>query len=102
MGPVGVATVSEAFALYAQGWHGIINELYVVPQARSSGVGEAMISTIRHFARRSGWRRIEVTAPESPRWERTRRFYEREGFSFTGPKLKYLVPQDGESDAPPV
>jgi hypothetical protein len=29
-----------------------------------------------------------VTAPESERWRRTRRFYERGGFTFVGPKLK--------------
>ena len=46
---------------------------------------------MKGLARESRWVRVDVTAPESPRWERTRRFYEREGFTFTGPKLKYLV-----------
>jgi len=35
--------------------------------------------------------RIDVTAPESARRERTRRFYQRQGYSFTGPKLKLLL-----------
>jgi hypothetical protein len=32
-----------------------------------------------------------VTAPESARWSRSQGFYEREGFRFTGPKLKFLL-----------
>lgn len=89
---VGVVTVAEAFAFYAHGWYGIINEMYVVPEHRGTGVGTLLLDAVKHLARESRWRRIDVTAPESPRWVRTRRFYEREGFAFTGPKLKFLVP----------
>ena len=89
---IGVATLSECFALYAGGLYGVLNEMYVTPEHRSSGVGAALLDAVKETARARGWKRVDVTAPEALRWERTRRFYEREGFRFTGPKLKWLAP----------
>ena len=89
--PVGVATLSESWAAYAGGRFGILNEMYVVPSHRSRRVGALLVGAARDHGKRRGWRRLDVTAPESPRWDRTRRFYEREGFVFTGPKLKLLL-----------
>ncbi len=88
---VGILTVTETFAIYANGNYGIINEMYVHPDYRSEGVGSRLIEAIKDYGRRKGWARIDVTAPESERWERTRRFYEKEGFVFSGPKLKFLL-----------
>lgn len=88
---VGVATVSTAFALYARGRYGIINEMYVSPVHRSLGIGTRMIEIIKEHGREQGWRRIDVTAPEAAKWKRTRRFYEDKGFTFTGPKLKFFL-----------
>ena len=85
---VGIATVEEAFAIYANGVYGIINEMYVVPGYRSSGIGGMLIQAVEAHGRRQGWSRVDVTAPESDRWHRTRRFYERQGFAFAGPKFK--------------
>lgn len=89
--PVGVATIAVAFAVYANGHYGIINEMYVVPEYRSEGVGAQLVNAIATYGRQQGWRRIDVTAPESDRWIRTRRFYESQGFVFTGPKLKLVL-----------
>jgi GNAT superfamily N-acetyltransferase len=83
-----VATLSIAFALYANGNYGIINEMYVVPEQRSEGVGALLIEAIKSYGLQQGWHRIDVTAPESDRWIRTKLFYENLGFVFTGPKLK--------------
>lgn len=85
---IGVVTVAEAFALYANGRYGIINEMYVAPDHRSTGVGALLIEAVKAHGRARGWRRVDVTAPESARWVRTRRFYETQGFTFAGPKLK--------------
>lgn len=89
---VGVATVVETFAIYANGLYGIINEMYVAPSHRSAGVGARLIEEVLALGRARGWSRVDVTAPESARWERTRRFYESQGFAFTGPKLKIVLP----------
>ncbi|HEX9428408.1 MAG TPA: GNAT family N-acetyltransferase [Candidatus Polarisedimenticolia bacterium] len=85
---VGVATVMEAFAIYAGGNYGIIDEMYVVPGRRSAGVGGRIIEAIKAHGRRKGWLRIDVTAPPERHWERTVKFYEKQGFVFTGPKLR--------------
>ncbi|MFN7941627.1 MAG: GNAT family N-acetyltransferase [Thermoanaerobaculia bacterium] len=92
---VGVLTLAEVFAVYTQGYHGVINEMYVRPAYRSAGVGASLIDAAVAFGAERGWTRIEVTAPESPRWMRSRRFYEVLGFVFTGPKLKILLPIGG-------
>jgi len=88
---IGVATLSESWAAYAGGRYGILNEMYVVPEHRSRQVGARLIAAVRAHGRKRGWRRLDVTAPESPRWDRSRRFYESLGFVFTGPKLKLLL-----------
>jgi GNAT superfamily N-acetyltransferase len=85
---VGVATLFEAFAIYAGGNYGIIDEMYVVPEHRSLGVGSRLLEAVRDEGRRRGWLRIDVTAPPDKKWARTVNFYESQGFVFTGPKLR--------------
>ena len=65
--------------------------MYTDPEYRSSGVGAKLIQAALEYGRTKGWARIDVTAPESDRWIRTRKFYEKQGFIFTGPKLKFLL-----------
>ncbi|MFN7971716.1 MAG: GNAT family N-acetyltransferase [Acidobacteriota bacterium] len=89
--PVGILTLSTAFAIYANGEYGVIDEMFVVPAHRSRGVGARLVEAAREIGKERGWTRIDVTAPESERWDRTRRFYERQGFTFTGPKLKLTL-----------
>jgi GNAT superfamily N-acetyltransferase len=88
---VGVMTLVETFAIYANGNYGIINEMYTDPEFRSSGVGAALIDAAKEYGKAKRWERLDVTAPESEEWKRTRQFYESQGFSFTGPKLKFVL-----------
>ncbi|HEU4523275.1 MAG TPA: GNAT family N-acetyltransferase [Thermoanaerobaculia bacterium] len=88
---VGVVTVVETVAIYANGRYGIINEMYVMPAHRSAGVGERLLASVKETARTRGWSRVDVTAPEAARWTRTTRFYERNGFVFAGPKLRFPI-----------
>lgn len=85
---VGVATVVESWAIYAGGAYGVIDEMYVVPEFRSRGVGKLLIDAIKEYGREKGWRRIDVTAPPEEKWKRTVAFYESLGFVFTGPKMR--------------
>ncbi len=87
----GIITLSENFAIYANGNYGIINELYVSPKYRSVGAGKLLIDRAREFGRERKWLRIDVTAPLGEKWERTVAFYLREGFVHTGPKLKIYL-----------
>jgi GNAT superfamily N-acetyltransferase len=61
---VGVVTVVETFAIYANRCYGIINEMYVAPDYRSGGVGARLVSEVITLGRARGWSRIDVTAPE--------------------------------------
>jgi GNAT superfamily N-acetyltransferase len=88
---VGIVTLAETFAIYANGNYGIINEMYTDPAYRSSGVGSQLVQAAIQYGKIKGWARIDVTAPESERWSRTKQFYEKQGFIFTGPKLKFLL-----------
>lgn len=81
---VGFVALCESYALYAEGCYGTIPELYVRSGHRSQGIGERLLGEARGFGRRRGWKRLEVTTPPLPQFERALRFYEREGFRITG------------------
>jgi len=87
----GMLTVVETFAIYANGAYGVIAEMFVAPSFRSQGVGKLLIKAALELGRHKGWSRIDVAAPESAAWTRTRAFYEREGFTYAGPKLKHML-----------
>ncbi len=87
---VGVLTIVESIGLYAGGRIGVINELYVVPAYRSEGVGKLLLDAAKELAEQRGWKRIEVTTP-GEEYEKTLRFYEREGFMPIGPRYKFMV-----------
>ena len=86
---LGFATLTETQAIYAGGNYGVIDEMYIEPEYRSKQVGKALIDAVKDIGKQKGWNRIDVTAPTEKRWERTVQFYEREGFIFTGPKMKF-------------
>ena len=89
--PIGFITITESFAVYAGGNYGIIDEMYVKPAFRGAGIGKTLIKRAKKHAKEKGWQRLDVTTPTETRWARTRVFYEREGFSFTGNKLKFKL-----------
>jgi GNAT superfamily N-acetyltransferase len=87
---LGLMTLTEGFAIYANGRFGIIPEMFVRSDARSFGIGAALIATARGVGVERGWSRIEVTGPEAGT-ERTIAFYRRNGFTAAGPKLKLAL-----------
>ena len=88
-GTVGVITLNECTAIYAGGRFGEIAELYIAPAYRSQGVGALLTDRAIAFAKARGWPRLEVGAPDQPRWTRTADFYRRHGFVEVGPRLKH-------------
>lgn len=90
--PIGFITLCESHALYAEGTFGIIPELYVRPEYRSQGVGLSLVEQAETFGCTRGWKRLEVTSPPLPEFDKTLAFYEREGFSISGGrKLKLIL-----------
>lgn len=88
---VGLLMLSASVAIYAGGVFGEITELYIDPRYRSSGLGATMIEAAERVARERGWPRLEVGAPDVPRWQRTVDFYTRYGFVQVGPRLKLML-----------
>lgn len=85
---IGIATFTQCQSIYAGGKYGLIDEMYIKPGYRSKSIGSLIIDTIKAIGKEKGWKRIDVTAPVEERWKRTVDFYEKCGFTFTGPKLK--------------
>jgi GNAT superfamily N-acetyltransferase len=92
---LGLVTVSENFALYAGGLYGIINEMYVIPEMRSHNIGKLLLDHVKNIAKQKKWTRLDVTSPIEEKWMRTVKFYENQGFSFTGEKLKFKLRERG-------
>lgn len=90
--PVGFIALYESYALYAEGAFGTIPELYVRPAYRSKELGAQLIARATSFGHDRGWKRLEVTTPPLPEFDKTLAFYEREGFAVTGGrKLKIAL-----------
>ena len=77
--PVAVSTITETYALYAGGKIGLIQEFYVVPEFRSSGIGAKLIEQVRNYGQNRGWSCLELCTPPLPEFERTLSFYQDNG-----------------------
>lgn len=77
--PVAVSTITETYALYAGGKIGVIQEFYVIPEFRCSGVGILLIEQVRTYGQQRSWSCIELCTPPLPEFERTLSFYQHNG-----------------------
>ncbi|VVC82426.1 GNAT family N-acetyltransferase [Sideroxydans sp. CL21] len=77
--PVAVSTIAETYALYAGGKIGVIQEFYVIPEFRSSGVGAVLIEQVRSYGQKRAWSCIELCTPPLPEFDRTISFYQNNG-----------------------
>lgn len=90
--PAGFIALYESYALYAEGAFGTIPELYVRPEYRVNKLGMRLVTQAKSFGASRNWKRLDVTTPPLPQFDRTLAFYEREGFSISGGrKLKVLL-----------
>jgi GNAT superfamily N-acetyltransferase len=90
---LGVATVAQSHALYAGGAIGVIQEFYVEPAHRSTGVGAQMLSRVQALAERRGWHALELCTPPLPAFDRTQIFYAAHGFHPSGGrKMRWTSP----------
>lgn len=88
----GLICLYESRALYAEGDFGTIAELYVRPAWRSQGIGASLLDAARQFGASRAWKRLEVTTPPLPLFQRTLEFYQGHGFAVAGGrKLKSLL-----------
>jgi len=81
---VGFVSLYESYALYAEGAYGTIPELYVKPEYRSLNIGKLLLQKAKEFASSKDWKRLEVTTPPLPQFEKTLSFYEMNDFEISG------------------
>ena len=81
---VGFLALYQSYALYTEGVYGTIPEFYVRPSHRSRGIGTTLIAESKKIGQARGWRRLEVTTPPLPQFDRTLAFYQRQGFTISG------------------
>ncbi|WP_091990495.1 GNAT family N-acetyltransferase [Pseudoalteromonas denitrificans] len=82
--PIAVATFAETYALYAGGKIGLIQEFYISPEHRTSGLGRILLDRVRAYGLQQNWSCIELCTPPLPEFERTLNFYKKNGLSPVG------------------
>lgn len=85
--PVAVCTVSYLTALRTQGRYAIIQEMYVAPDARSTGIGRAVLQCALAHAAAQGCHTVELGTPYHG--QRQIAFYRRAGFTEVGARLRW-------------
>ena len=83
-----VCTVSFVEALRSRGRYAIVQEMFVEPRARGSGIGAALLRFALDEATASGCRFVELGTPIDG--ARPIAFYEREGFARVGERLRWV------------
>ncbi len=82
-GVLGMASVSYNLGLRFGGEYAQLEELIVAEAARGRKVGSALVEAAIAEARRHGCKEIGLYAVE-----RNRPFYEKHGFTYTGPEMR--------------
>ncbi|MCG7537391.1 GNAT family N-acetyltransferase [Pseudoalteromonas sp. OOF1S-7] len=82
--PVAIATITETYALYAGGKIGVIQEFYVVPEFRKAGLGAKLLEQVNRYGKEHEWSCIELCTPPLPEFERTLKFYQKNGLIAVG------------------
>ena len=84
---VAVCTASFVQSMRTAGRYAVLQEMFVEPWARSSGVGKAVLQFALEHSERRGCRIVELGTPRQG--DRPRIFYERSGFEVVGARLRW-------------
>lgn len=82
-----VCTASYATALRTAGRYCILQEMFVEPESRSSGVGQAVIEFALEHAAANGCQVVELGTPRHG--DRQIEFYRRAGFENVGARMRW-------------
>jgi GNAT superfamily N-acetyltransferase len=80
---VAVALFTVRPNVWYEGKVGLLDELYVIPELRSRGIGSAIVELLHKHARANGIDAIEINVDEGD--VDAQRFYERHGYSSIEP-----------------
>lgn len=79
---LGTASLHEAYSTWNASAYGTIEDFYVLPEHRSTGVGTALLNLLVEEARRRPYCRVELQVQEDN--DSAWKFYESRGLAFTG------------------
>ena len=85
-------TASFVHAIRTVGRYVVLQEMYVEPESRSSGIGRAVIDFALAYAVASGCEVVELGTPRNG--DRQIEFYERAGFVNVGARLRWTTPDN--------
>ena len=85
--PIAVCTVSFLTAIRTRGRYAIIQEMYVAPAARSTGIGMQALQFALTHAAAHGCNTVELGTPYDG--QRQIAFYRRAGFTEVGARLRW-------------
>lgn len=85
--PRAVCTASYTTALRTAGRYCILQEMFVEPESRGSGVGQAVIEFALEHAADNGCQVVELGTPR--RGDRQIEFYQRAGFENVGARMRW-------------
>jgi ribosomal protein S18 acetylase RimI-like enzyme len=88
---VGVCTLTYQPSIRTLGKYGIIQEMYVSPEFRSSKLGARLIDKAKDIASDAGCTMVELSTP--PNGERAESFYRNIGFTQVGVRMRHKLPQ---------
>lgn len=88
-----VCTASFQQAIRTAGRYCIVQEMFVEPSSRSSGVGGAVLDFARQHAQDNGCRVVELGTPHGG--QRQIEFYERAGFTEIGARMRWRSTESG-------
>jgi aminoglycoside 6'-N-acetyltransferase I len=95
--PVGVATVTTTRGIEL-GMSAELEDLYVVPEVRGTGVGGALIEAVKEWCRSRGCSLVVVVVtPEGQAAHDLMAYYRRRGFQETGRTLLFAHLQPGRA-----
>jgi GNAT superfamily N-acetyltransferase len=91
---VGVLATSWQSAIHVPGRYALIQDLWVHPSSRGEAIGAALLAALFALADDAGVTRVEVGLPRESfaAIAATTRFYERNGFSPLGPRMRRTLP----------
>lgn len=86
--PVGGALFFPHYSTWEAAPALFVEELYVLPEARGSGAGHALLVALARVAHEHGWRRIDLAVLD---WNPARAFYEAHGMTHEAAWLPYRM-----------
>ena len=90
--PIGMALFFPHYSTWTGTPALYLEDLFVIPEARGSGAGFALMRALAEIARDRGWKRLDLSVLD---WNPARRFYEQLGMEHESEWLLYRLDAGG-------